>query len=320
MESNRVRAVMRLKPETEALLRCPACRGELAGDETGFLCHGNCRRRYPLMNCVPILIDEERSVFTIDTFVREQATFFPKRGRLFRLLRSLVPATSAKPKTKRNLARLRELLGRTRRVLIVGGSIRGLGIEVLDTPDVELVETDAALGPFTAVVCDAHSIPFADESFDAVIAQCVLEHVADPFLCAEEIWRVLGPGGCVYAETAFVQQVHGGAYDFIRFTHLGHRRLFRRFDEIDSGAVAGPATALAWSYEHLLLSLVGKSRLRNPAKAFARISAFPLKYLDHLLIDRPAALDAASSVYFLGRKSDASMKDSELLRLYRGAG
>ena len=50
--------------------------------------------------------------------------------------------------------------------------------------------------------------------------------------------------GLVYADTPFMQQVHMGRYDFTRFTYLGHRRLFRKFEEIDSGAVSGPAMAL----------------------------------------------------------------------------
>ncbi len=84
-----------------------------------------------------------------------------------------------------------------------------------------------------------------DESFDGVICQAVLEHVLDPYRCVEEIHRVLRPNGLVYAETPFMQQVHGGTHDFTRFTHLGHRRLFRKFAEVDSGVVCGPGMALA---------------------------------------------------------------------------
>ena len=50
---------------------------------------------------------------------------------------------------------------------------------------------------------------------------------------------MLKDDGLVYAETPFLQQVHGGPYDFTRFTHLGHRRLFRKFIELESGATAG---------------------------------------------------------------------------------
>jgi len=52
---------------------------------------------------------------------------------------------------------------------------------LVDHPPIELVETDVAFGPRTAVICDAHRLPFENASFDGVVAQAVLEHVADPY-------------------------------------------------------------------------------------------------------------------------------------------
>ena len=72
--------------------------------------------------------------------------------------------------------------------------------------------------------------------------------------CAE-IHRVLKPGGLVYAETPFMQQVHEGAYDFTRFTESGHRYLFARFDLIDSGVTAGAGTQLLWSLDYFVRGL-----------------------------------------------------------------
>mgnify|MGYP006300193703 CR=1 FL=1 len=42
------------------------------------------------------------------------------------------------------------------------------------------------------------------------------------------------------------------------------------------------------------------------------------KYFDYLLIDKAGTLDAASSFYFLGRKSESILSDRELIRLYKG--
>lgn len=314
---------VRLSPEVESLLCCPACRGALSRAGDNALECEICPRRYPVVDGIPVLIDELRSVFSIDTFVSREHTYFRPRGRLFRALRSLVPIVSLLPNTRRNLRRLRDTLLASRsapRVLVIGGSIRGIGFEELLAPGIEIVETDAAHGPYTVLICDAHAIPFAAGSFDAVVAQCVLEHVLDPQRCVDEIHRVLRPDGLAYAETAFMQQVHGGAYDFSRFSELGHRWLFRRFESIDSGAVSGPGTALAWSYEYLLLSFAGRGLMRDALKAFARVSAFFLKYLDLPLAGRAGALDAASAVYFLGRRSTEELSPRELLALYRGNG
>ena len=196
----------------------------------------------------------------------------------------------------------------------------GQGMESLTAnPAIELVETDVLNGPRTMMICDAHQIPFADGVFDGVIAQAVLEHVVDPWRCAEEIHRVLRPGGLVYSEIPFIQQVHGGRYDFTRFTHLGHRRLFRKFDEIESGAMCGPGMALAWSYQYFLLSFGARGFTRTLLRFAAGVTSFFLKYCDGWLIGKPAALDAASGTFFIGRKGERVLSDRELLKLYRGA-
>ena len=207
------------------------------------------------------------------------------------------------------------------RVLVIGGSIVGQGMETLvNNAAIEFVDSDVSFGPRTMLVCDAHDLPFEDQSFDGVIVQAVLEHVVDPYRCCEEIHRVLKQQGVVYAETPFIQQVHGGRFDFMRFTHLGHRRLFRKFEELDSGAVCGPGMALGWSYEYFLLSFTALKTARTLLRAFARLTSFYFKYFDYYLINKPAALDAASGCYFMGRKSEQILSDKEFIKLNKGPG
>lgn len=54
---------------------------------------------------------------------------------------------------------------------------------------------------FSYQVADAQALPFADESFDAVIANYMLYHVPDLPKALGEIRRVLKPGGRFYAAT-----------------------------------------------------------------------------------------------------------------------
>ena len=54
---------------------------------------------------------------------------------------------------------------------------------------------------FAFEVIDAETIPCENESFDAVIANSVLYHVADRPKLLSEIYRVLKPGGRLYATT-----------------------------------------------------------------------------------------------------------------------
>jgi SAM-dependent methyltransferase len=55
--------------------------------------------------------------------------------------------------------------------------------------------------PFTFQQADAQALPFADASFDAVIANHMLYHVPDKPRAFSEIRRVLKPGGRLYAST-----------------------------------------------------------------------------------------------------------------------
>jgi SAM-dependent methyltransferase len=303
-------------------LCCPRCRGSLQPESDGLRCRGICRLVYPIVDGVPILIDDGTSVFArADFTARRDTTFYRPASPVVSLLSRCVPTLSRNVKAARNydeLARL--LLAQTSvpRVLVLGGSILGAGFErLLSWRGIRIVETDVSFGPRTRLVCDAHDIPFENGTFDGVVAQSVLQHVSDARRCVEEIHRVLKPGGLLYAEVPFVQQGMG-RYDFLRFTLVGQRRLFRSFEEIGSGAVGGPAMALAWSYEHFLMSFVRSRGARRLVHAFAGFTAFWLKYLDPFLVDRPGALEAASGYYFLGRRSLRALSDREVLDTYRG--
>jgi SAM-dependent methyltransferase/uncharacterized protein YbaR (Trm112 family) len=316
---------MKLPQDVWQSLRCPVCTSALRVEEGKVVCtNATCRQVYPVVNGVAVLLNEQNSLFSVQDFTEQRPTTYDDtKGEGLRRLRSLVPDISLNVRARRNFAKLRACLlaeSDSPLVLVVGGSTIGEGMESIVQDDrIRLVETDVAFGERTAMICDSHDIPYADGTFDGVIVQAVLEHVLDPARCVGEIHRVLKPNGYVYAETPFMQQVHMGRYDFTRFTHLGHRRLFRAFCEIDSGAVCGPGMALAWAYQYFLLSFTKTRRQRWFAKAFAGFTSFYLKYFDYYLVDQPAGLDAASGYYFLGRKSDQLLPDRELVRQYQGA-
>lgn len=56
-------------------------------------------------------------------------------------------------------------------------------------------------GDFRFVVLKAGDIPFGDRCFDIIIANHMLYHVGDVGRTLKEIWRVLKPGGKLYAST-----------------------------------------------------------------------------------------------------------------------
>lgn len=304
-------------------LICPRCTHAALQIAAGSVDCLNCGAGYPLVDGIPIMIDEDRSIFSRADFTGQRSLFFDLSafGRLKGRIAALVPSMDRNPAAARNYSLLERTMRAERprsRVLMLGASIEGAGSgPFLRSPALEIVESDVSFGPRTLIVLDAHAIPYADCSFDCVVAQAVLEHVVDPQRCVAEIHRVLRPGGLVYAETPFMQQVHGGPYDFTRFTRSGHRRLFAHFDELASGMTGGPGTAFAWSYQYLLLSIFGYGeRARLVVKTLARVSGFWLKYLDHLAAPNPRAIDAASGIYFIGRRSAATFGAQELIDYY----
>jgi SAM-dependent methyltransferase len=212
----------------------------------------------------PVLIDFERSILEEGEVRSAQSSgSVPNPGthrwsidRLPVWLRSLWnPPNRA---AARNVELLLSLLpGPSPLVLVIGGGTMGNGVDAIYADRrTRVVGFDTYSSPLTQFIADAHRIPVASESVDAVLIQAVLEHVLDPGQVVGEIQRVLRNGGLVYAETPFLQQVHAGPYDFVRYTSSGHRYLFRAFEEIAAGPVAGPGTQLLWSIDHIVRGLL----------------------------------------------------------------
>jgi uncharacterized protein YbaR (Trm112 family)/SAM-dependent methyltransferase len=318
---------MKLSPELQTQLCCPVCRSslQLNGDQLRCL-DPNCGKTYPIVDGIPVLINDAESLFSIEDVLRESRNANPRppKSKLLKFAAQLVPSISSNVNADQNYASFgKALLAMTDspRVLVVGSGLLGAGIDKLLSLSsrIQIVESDIGIRPRVVLVCDAHSIPIKDKVFDGVVVQAVLEHVADPHRCVEEIHRVLNSNGIVYAETPFIQQVHGGPYDFSRFTHLGHRRLFRKFDEVESGVACGPGMALAWSYLYFLQSFAGSRFSRRVLQTFGRFTSFYLTYFDRFLAAKAGAFDAASGFYFIGRKTGRTLSDRELVQLYRGA-
>ena len=101
----------------------------------------------------------------------------------------------------------------------------------------------------TDVIGVGEELPFKDSSFDAVISIAVLEHVRNPFRCADEIVRVLKPGGRLICCAPFLQPYHGYPNHFFNMSHQGLRSLFEDDLQIDDHQVIGsmlPIWTLTW--------------------------------------------------------------------------
>lgn len=300
------------------LLQCPQCHtGKLSNGDRELLCNA-CSTHFPITHGRPVLLRPDNAVFSLEDYRSASPTASKKQIRW----RKFIPDPSVNLSSERMLAHLHRLLSEQPAVVLVvgGGQQRRWLNERLGAGDkIRVVYSDIDVNADVDLYCDGHDLPFGEGIFDAVVTTAVLEHVLYPEQVAQQIHRVLKVGGLLYSELPFMQQVHEGAYDFTRYSLSGHRRLFNGFAEIDSGMVAGPATALVWAIENFVLAFVARPVLRNAAKALVRIAFSWLKYADRLLVGRPEAMDGASCTYFFGRKIEQKIPDTDNIARYVGA-
>jgi len=307
-------------------LQCPECGGDLFQSTNNKIVCSNCEDFYPIIDGCPVLLRLSNKVFSTSSYKHAERLGKGKRSKPVSLLKKIVPTASVNLSSRRVLSMMNERLSNRScsakpRVLVVGaGTQRQELLKLLDPQEqFDILFSDIDIHADMDLVCDAHDLPFKTSSFDAVITTAVLEHVLYPEIVSAEIERVLQPGGLLYSELPFMQQVHEGAYDFTRFTLSGHRRLFKHIREFDSGLVAGPGTGLVWSIEHFCLVFISNKKLRLMMKFVIRLLFGWIKYSDYLLKNNPAAFDAASCTFLYGEKMSYALSDSELVDSYKGA-
>jgi SAM-dependent methyltransferase len=301
-------------------LACPVHKTRLS---SSLYCE-HCNKTYGSVGNVPVLINDANSVFRCEDYIQPDSAYTGASGyagsldkrlgprQLYRDFMKWLSESNPSPRAFTVLQALQHILRQLpdANILVIGaGETNYLG---------NCIYTDVAFGKNVTCIADAHDLPFEDGVFDACIAIAVLEHVADPQRCVSEIQRVLKLGGYVFAETPFMQPVHMGAYDFTRFTYLGHRRLFRYFTEITSGVAAGPAASTAQLMRYLLTSLSDHPVLGKALSAVGLLGAYPLRFLDRIALPNKRAYDSASGFYFFGTLNTSAISDRELLGFFRG--
>jgi SAM-dependent methyltransferase len=86
---------------------------------------------------------------------------------------------------------------------------------------------------YIADLCKNNSYIIPDNSYEIIVCTEVLEHTLNPFEAANEIYRILKPGGKIFVSTPFNLRIHGPLPDCWRFTEHGLKELFKKFKNIN---------------------------------------------------------------------------------------
>mgnify|MGYP001587411978 CR=1 FL=1 len=160
--------------------------------------------------------------------------------------------------------------------------------------------------PFSEVdvVADATSLPFKDNSVGGVVSESMLEHVSNPNEVANEMIRVLKPGGYLYVSAPFIHPYHTSPDDFTRWTASGLKSLFKDLEVVETGVRSGPWSALLMflAYWFGIIFSFGFKKLAPILAHVFMLVLGPIKYLDLIFMHIPGSEAVATHLYFIGRK------------------
>jgi SAM-dependent methyltransferase len=166
----------------------------------------------------------------------------------------------------------------------IGGTVLDCGAGAHDRQWDNVVRIEIEPYDYTDIMAVNQELPFQDSSFDAVFSLNVLEHVNNPFLCAQEIIRVLKPGGIAYAVVPFLQPVHGYPDHYFNMTTSGVHALFRGIGTVETQfvpAAGQPIFTLEWFLRSYLAGLNGEAAGRFADMTVAEIlQSSPVEHLD----------------------------------------
>ena len=315
------------------MLVCPNCKEKLKLFKSNHLecVNKSCslpKKVFLIINKVPILIPFGLEDCILEDAYSEDFINFGSKKRdknnkllkIKKIIKNLVYGKNTE--TIKNYKYLSNRLKKDSKILIVGGGTLGSGADnffsVCKKKSIQIESIDVYLSQNITAIADAHYLPYKNESYELVIIQAVLEHVINPNRVVNEIYRILVEDGMVYAETPFMQCVHEGPYDFTRFSHSGHRWLFRKFKEISSGAHHGAFSSSLFILSYAVSGLVRSKTIGIIIRIlFTRLS----KVLDYIN-DNKSNIDVACGTYFLGIKSKSYINEKHTIKIenfYKGA-
>ncbi len=303
---------------------CPSCKKNLLftdNKKTNIICsNAKCnysKKPFLVKSEIPILIPFENEYCILKRKIQKSFTNYGSQKRTLKTNKFLNNKLKKKLKqffvgenkySKDNYKFLSEKLKPNKKILIIGGGIKGEGSSIFyrecKRQKINMEIIDIYISKECTVVADAHYLPYKDDYFDLIIIQAVLEHLAFPNIAVKELERVLKVNGIIFSDVPFIQNVHEGSYDFTRFTHSGHRLLFKEFNEIKSGVNQGAFSSCLFILSNTISSF-SRVKMLGPLTRllFSRVA----KFLDKILSNKDN-IDIACGTFLICYKPKKSFR------------
>ncbi|HEY4503491.1 MAG TPA: class I SAM-dependent methyltransferase [Candidatus Paceibacterota bacterium] len=279
----------------EASLCCPQCRGRLFLSSGYYICDKDGAFKID-ENGRPHLIKEE--IFFDNekehqTGVNRLKSFLKRWPKLYYSIWHLFCPVLMLQNGPRMIAKF---IPENVTIIDIGSGPERLGDRFLNIDVYPFPEVD--------IVADAESLPFGDDSIDAIVSESMLEHVPHPLRVTHEMLRVLKKGGVIYVSAPFIHPYHASPDDFNRWTLSGLKELFPNIEIMKSGVRSGPWSAFLMFLAYwlgIVFSFGSKKTAPFLAHIFMLILG-PFKYLDFIFMNIPGAEAVAAHLYIIGRK------------------
>lgn len=293
------------------LAACPACHSSVGQLDGRLECTG-CGATYPTRSGAPVLVTPESELrpALYENDRRGVGAYLmsatdPPTTVMARLARWLHPEDRVwSRRAETTLARLVEDVPATGSVINIGAAPERVLKRAFGNRTVVKVGFPTHGG--VDIYGDALQLPLRSDSVDLLVSSSVIEHLSDPERAAAEQFRVIRPGGRVYAEIPFIRGFHMIPADYQRYTLSGIQQLFERagFGTITADVCSGPFTAYALLVQDSLVNLPHFARLPVVLRALLRRILHPIKYLDRLVEGHRWARICACNFFYVGLKPD----------------
>ena len=91
-------------------------------------------------------------------------------------------------------------------------------------------------------------VPIEDNKFDLAISVGLLEHIYNPKLSVDEMYRILKKNGIAYVIVPFMYRQHGAPRDYFRFTGFLLEKWFKDFSKVKIEPMGGYFSVFAMHF------------------------------------------------------------------------